>query len=186
MTSDPGRIQLRPVTPDRGPDCHLFRGCWSRPLLQALQRCASQRSSLRWTSSPQGRRRSSLPRTVTYFEKEHVYLVRFADGAFLALYDLSPATQTLVSDGDLTKLTCRAADDRGRSRRRAPRQRHARTWFRVHRLRRFLQRRNLGRRRHARRWPGGWAPRPLPRGRDQRASCASTLATGAATPTLRM
>jgi hypothetical protein len=47
------------------------------------------------------------PKTVTYFEKEHVYLVRFADGAFLALYDLSPATQTLVNDGDPAKLTCR-------------------------------------------------------------------------------
>ena len=46
--------------------------------------------------------------SVTYFEKEHVYLVRFSDGAFLALYDLSPATQALVSNEDPAKLICRA------------------------------------------------------------------------------
>jgi hypothetical protein len=48
------------------------------------------------------------PGTVAYFEHEHVYLVRFEDGAFLALYDLSPATQAQVNEKDVTKLACRA------------------------------------------------------------------------------
>jgi len=52
-------------------------------------------------------------RTMTYFEKEHVYLVRFADGAFLALYDLSPATQTMIQAEDLTKVVCRAVMTEG-------------------------------------------------------------------------
>lgn len=48
-----------------------------------------------------------LPGSVTYFEKEHVYVVRFSDGAFLALYDLAPSTQAQVAAGDLSKLDCR-------------------------------------------------------------------------------
>jgi hypothetical protein len=48
-----------------------------------------------------------VPGTVTYFEKEHVYLVRFSDGAFLALYDLASTTQAEVAAGDLSKLDCR-------------------------------------------------------------------------------
>ena len=46
--------------------------------------------------------------SVTYFEKEHVYLVRFSDGAFLALYDLAPAAQAMVRDEEITALACRA------------------------------------------------------------------------------
>jgi hypothetical protein len=46
--------------------------------------------------------------SVTYFEDEHVYLVHFDDGAFLALYDLSPATQALVTQGGDAVLECRA------------------------------------------------------------------------------
>jgi hypothetical protein len=49
------------------------------------------------------------PGTITYFQKEHLYLVHFTDGAFLALYDLSPATQTAIGEGDATLLQCRAA-----------------------------------------------------------------------------
>lgn len=48
------------------------------------------------------------PGTVAYFEEEHVYLVHFADGAFLALYDLSPATQARVTEGSDAVLECRA------------------------------------------------------------------------------
>lgn len=47
------------------------------------------------------------PGTVAYFEKEHVYLVRFVDGAFLALYDLSPAAQAQVTQGGDAVLECR-------------------------------------------------------------------------------
>jgi len=47
------------------------------------------------------------PGTITYFQKEHVYLVHFSDGAFLALYDLSPATQTLVRETAPSKIECR-------------------------------------------------------------------------------
>ena len=48
------------------------------------------------------------PGTMAYFEKEHVYLVHFSDGAFLALYDLSPATQSQVVHGGNAVLECRA------------------------------------------------------------------------------
>ena len=48
------------------------------------------------------------PGSVTYFQKEHAYLIHFTDGAFLALYDLSPSTQAKVEGNDLTKLACRA------------------------------------------------------------------------------
>jgi hypothetical protein len=45
--------------------------------------------------------------TVTYFENEHFYLVRQPDGAFVALYNLSPVSQMGVNQGDLTRLDCR-------------------------------------------------------------------------------
>ena len=45
--------------------------------------------------------------TVSYFELEHVYIVRMSDGPVLALYDLGPAAQALAQEGDETALECR-------------------------------------------------------------------------------
>ena len=45
--------------------------------------------------------------TATYFEHEHFYLVRQADGAMLALYDLAPSAQARVNQSDETALDCR-------------------------------------------------------------------------------
>jgi hypothetical protein len=45
--------------------------------------------------------------SATYFQNEHFYLVRQPDGAFEALYDLSPNVQALVNQGDTAKLSCR-------------------------------------------------------------------------------
>ncbi len=55
------------------------------------------------------------PGTVSYFEIEHLYIVRASDGRLLALYDLGPYTQALVSQGDESALECRAVfmDDEG-------------------------------------------------------------------------
>lgn len=47
------------------------------------------------------------PGTITHFENEKFFLIRTLDGAFLALYDLAPASQSLVESGDLEALTCR-------------------------------------------------------------------------------
>jgi hypothetical protein len=44
--------------------------------------------------------------TVTYFEEEHLLLVRHRDGAFLALYDLGPGAQARVAS-DQSALACR-------------------------------------------------------------------------------
>ena len=48
------------------------------------------------------------PGSVTYFESEHVYIVRLTDGALLALYDLGPRMQMFLEQGDTEKLKCRA------------------------------------------------------------------------------
>jgi len=40
------------------------------------------------------------PGTVSYFEVEHVYVVRMLDEALLALYDLPPNAQAMVEQGD--------------------------------------------------------------------------------------
>lgn len=47
------------------------------------------------------------PGTVSYFELEHVYIVRLQDEALLALYDLGPNVQAMVEDGDEAALECR-------------------------------------------------------------------------------
>jgi hypothetical protein len=47
------------------------------------------------------------PGTVSYFELDHVYLIRFQDEALLALYDLGPNIQALVKGGDEAALDCR-------------------------------------------------------------------------------
>jgi len=47
------------------------------------------------------------PATVSYFELEHVFIVRTADDELLALYDLGPNMQALVKQGDVTALDCR-------------------------------------------------------------------------------
>jgi hypothetical protein len=44
------------------------------------------------------------PGTITPFETEKFFLVRTMDGAFIALYDLSPAGQAQVEAGDLEAL----------------------------------------------------------------------------------
>jgi len=49
-----------------------------------------------------------MPGSVSYFEHEHVFIVRLTDGAFLALYDLGPKMQSWVERGTLDKLNCRA------------------------------------------------------------------------------
>jgi hypothetical protein len=49
------------------------------------------------------------PGSVTYFESEHLFIVRLMDGALLALYDLGPRMQALFLDsGDKDWLKCRA------------------------------------------------------------------------------
>jgi hypothetical protein len=47
------------------------------------------------------------PGTITYFEDEHFYLIRFNDGAFMAVYDLAPLHQARVHAGDVAALKCR-------------------------------------------------------------------------------
>lgn len=47
------------------------------------------------------------PGTVSYFELEHVYIVRMANEALVALYDLGPGEQAQVSQGHETALDCR-------------------------------------------------------------------------------
>ncbi|HWC29626.1 MAG TPA: hypothetical protein VG845_06040 [Dehalococcoidia bacterium] len=49
------------------------------------------------------------PGSATYFETEHLYVVRLTDGALLALYDLGPRMQALLQEtGDKDWLRCRA------------------------------------------------------------------------------
>lgn len=48
------------------------------------------------------------PGSVSYFELEHVYIVRMMDEAVLALYDLGPGAQAEVNQGDHAALECRA------------------------------------------------------------------------------
>jgi hypothetical protein len=48
------------------------------------------------------------PGTVSYFQLEHVYVIRMMDEALLALYDLGPNMQALLRQGDETALDCRA------------------------------------------------------------------------------
>lgn len=45
--------------------------------------------------------------TASYFELEHVYIVRMAGGGILALYDLGPGSQAGVKQGDESALDCR-------------------------------------------------------------------------------
>ncbi len=45
--------------------------------------------------------------TASYFELEHVYIVRMARGGLLALYDLGPGSQAGVKQGDESALDCR-------------------------------------------------------------------------------
>lgn len=47
------------------------------------------------------------PGTVSYFELEHVYIVRMMDEALLALYDLGPGEQAAVKQGQKAALECR-------------------------------------------------------------------------------
>ena len=107
LTNSPGRVQLRPVFLTVGLIAVFFAVVglvlYFKPFSDTPP--SGQPSLDIFAAGPV---EEFAPKSVTYFEEEHVYLVRFADGAFLALYDLSPATQTLVDDGDLTKLTCRA------------------------------------------------------------------------------
>jgi hypothetical protein len=51
--------------------------------------------------------------SITYFEREHFYLVRLTDGAFLALYDLDAEMQRRVAAGDVTGLLCRVQLEEG-------------------------------------------------------------------------
>jgi hypothetical protein len=48
------------------------------------------------------------PGSVTYFESEHVFVVRLNDGGLIALYDLGPKGQYWVSQGETEKAHCRA------------------------------------------------------------------------------
>ncbi len=45
--------------------------------------------------------------SVTYFEEEHIYLVRLEDGSFMAFYDLDPRMQGLVQTGADRYSHCR-------------------------------------------------------------------------------
>lgn len=47
------------------------------------------------------------PRSASYFELEHVFVVRMSGGSLLALYDLGPASQAEVDRGDESALDCR-------------------------------------------------------------------------------
>ena len=47
------------------------------------------------------------PGMITLFENEHFFLVRRADGAVIALYDLGPIMQARVAAGDVEALKCR-------------------------------------------------------------------------------
>lgn len=47
------------------------------------------------------------PGSVSYFKLDHVYIVRMADEALLALYDMGPNIQALVKQGDEAALHCR-------------------------------------------------------------------------------
>jgi hypothetical protein len=112
LNSSPGRVQLRPVLVTVGLIAIFFAVVGLVLSLKPFSDAPpSGEPSLDIFAA--GPVKEFAPKTVTYFEKEHLYLVRFADGAFLALYDLSPATQALVNEGDLTKLTCRAVLTQG-------------------------------------------------------------------------
>ncbi len=107
MTSTPGRVQLRPVFLAVGLIAIFFAVVGLVLTLKPFSDTppGGQPSLDVFAAGPV---KEFPPKTVTYFEKEHVYLVRFADGAFLALYDLAPAAQTMIRDSDITKLACRA------------------------------------------------------------------------------
>jgi hypothetical protein len=45
--------------------------------------------------------------TVSYFELEHVYIVRMMNESLLAIYDLGPGSQARVLQGDLSAADCR-------------------------------------------------------------------------------
>lgn len=47
--------------------------------------------------------------SITYFEEQHLFLVRLQDGSFIAHYDLDPRNQLLAQMGDTEKLGCRVA-----------------------------------------------------------------------------
>ena len=47
------------------------------------------------------------PGTASYFELEHLYVVRMTDDTLVALYDLGPAAQARVAGGDHSGLECR-------------------------------------------------------------------------------
>jgi hypothetical protein len=48
------------------------------------------------------------PGSITYFQSDHVYVVRLTDGALIALYDLGPNGQYWLSQGATEKSHCRA------------------------------------------------------------------------------
>jgi hypothetical protein len=48
------------------------------------------------------------PGSITYFESDHVYVVRLSDGALIALYDLGPDAQYSLRQGATEKSHCRA------------------------------------------------------------------------------
>lgn len=54
-----------------------------------------------------GRQSEFSPGSITYFEAQHVYLVRQTDGTFVASYDWEAWAQILYRDGDEAKRGCR-------------------------------------------------------------------------------
>jgi hypothetical protein len=50
------------------------------------------------------------PGTVTYFQDDHVFIVRLTDGALLALYDLGSRMQADIARGETERLKCRARE----------------------------------------------------------------------------
>jgi hypothetical protein len=107
VTGDPGRVQLRPVVLTIA-FMVLFFGIVGLALYLKPFGDSPPSGKPELDIFAAGPVKEFPPGTITYFQKEHLYLVHFTDGAFLALYDLSPATQAEVGAGDATRLQCRA------------------------------------------------------------------------------
>jgi hypothetical protein len=106
MTGNPGRVQLRPVVLTLALIA-IFFGVVGLVLYFKPFADSPPTGKPELDVFAAGPVDEFAPGSVAYFEKEHVYLVHFSDGAFLALYDLSPATQMLVTESDTEKLDCR-------------------------------------------------------------------------------
>ena len=107
VTGNPGRVQLRPVVLTIA-FMVLFFGIVGLALYLKPFGDSPPSGKPELDIFAAGPVKEFAPGTITYFQKEHLYLVHFTDGAFLALYDLSPGTQAEVGAGDATRLQCRA------------------------------------------------------------------------------